>query len=297
MDDDVFNINNYPDLLALSREDQCARTNAAYTQQPPATQDSKHVDMVPDDLVDRMLATMQPVPPPAPVIKKDPEKRESRPWLLSTKRTLVKAGIKFYEGLDFTMDRNRNRSVRFSQIYRVFTEVFHNTILPNAIIAERSGVDVQLKDAYEALHYAMRHGKTAETKMHWDDFKKRLPDRDAWVYENVTYPFNFYVKGILQKDGKQTVIPEDNRTTLDEYRKKVIYKFVHLLKPMTYGSTPKLNILVNAFNGDRGIASLSYEELRNRFGVCNETVAAFKKWVKGRRETGRPDADFLVAER
>lgn len=274
MEEDIFDIENDPEMVALAKEAKDIQVPVSY-----------------------VMPTFQPIPEPAPVTKKEPEKRESRPWLLSTKRTLAKAGIRFYEGLDFTMDRSRNRSVRFNQIYRVFTEVFHNTILPNAIIAERAGVDVSVKDVYEALHYAMRNGKTEETRKHWDDFKKQLPNTDAWVYENVTYPFNFYVKGILQKDGQQTVIPEEKRTTLDEYREKVIGKFVHLLKPMTYGSTPKLNVLVNAFNGDRSIASLSYEELRERFGVCNETVAAFKKWVKGRRETGRPDADFLVAER
>lgn len=277
MEEDIFDMND-PEMQALAREAQGQTIPVSY-----------------------VMPTFQPVPAPAPVpapvIKKEPEKRESRPWLLSTKRTLAKAGIRFYEGLDFTMDRNRNRSVRFNQIYRVFTEVFHNTILPNAIIAERAGVDVQVKDVYAALHYAMRHRKSEATRKHWEDFKKQLPNTDAWVYENVTYPFNFYVKGILQKDGQQTVIPVDKRTTLDEYRENVIGKFVHLLKPMTYGSTPKLNVLVNAFNGDRGIASLSYEELRDRFGVSNDTVSAFKKWVQGRRETGRPDADFLVAER
>lgn len=278
MEEDIFDIENDPEMVALAKEAKDIQVPVPY-----------------------VMPAFQPIPSPAqepaPVTKKEPEKRESRPWLLSTKRTLAKAGIRFYEGLDFTMDRNRNRSVRFNQIYRVFTEVFHNTILPNAIIAERAGVDVQVKDVYAALHYAMRHGKTEETKKHWDDFKKQLPNTDTWVYENVTYPFNFYVKGILQKDGQQTVIPEDKRTTLDEYREKVIGKFVHLLKPMTYGSTPKLNVLVNAFNGDRSIASLSYDELRDRFGVSICTVAAFKKWVNGRRETGRPDADFLVKER
>lgn len=278
MEEDIFDIENDPEMVALAKEAKDIQVPVSY-----------------------VMPTFQPIPAPAqepaPVTKKEPEKRESRPWLLSTKRTLAKAGIRFYEGLDFTMDRSRNRSVRFNQIYRVFTEVFHNTILPNAIIAERAGVDVQVKDVYAALHYAMRHGKTEETKKHWDDFKKQLPNTDTWVYENVTYPFNFYVKGILQKDGQQTVIPEDKRTTLDEYREKVIGKFVHLLKPMTYGSTPKLNILVNAFNGDRSIASLSYDELRDRFGVSICTVAAFKKWVIGRRETGRPDADFLVTKR
>lgn len=278
MEEDIFDIENDPEMVALAKEAKDIQVPVPY-----------------------VMPAFQPIPAPAqepaPVTKKEPEKRESRPWLLSTKRTLAKAGIRFYEGLDFTMDRNRNRSVRFSQIYRVFTEVFHNTILPNAIIAERAGVDVQVKDVYAALHYAMRHGKTDETRKHWDDFKKQLPNTDTWVYENVTYPFNFYVKGILQKDGQQTVIPEDKRTTLDEYREKVIGKFVHLLKPMTYGSTPKLNVLVNAFNGDRSIASMSYEELRDRFGVSNNVVTAFRKWVKGRRETGRPDADFLVRER
>lgn len=274
MEEDIFDIENDPEMVALAKEAKDIQVPVSY-----------------------VMPAFQPIPAQVPLTKKEPEKRESRPWLLSTKRTLSKAGIRFYEGLDFTMDRNRNRSVRFSQIYRVFTEVFHNTILPNAIIAERAGVDVQVKDVYAALHYAMRHGKTEETKKHWDDFKKQLPNTDTWVYENVTYPFIFYVKGILQKDGQQTVIPEDKRTTLDEYREKVIGKFVHLLKPMTYGSTPKLNILVNAFNGDRSIASLSYDELRDRFGVSICTVAAFKKWVIGRRETGRPDADFLVTKR
>lgn len=274
MDEDIFDIENDPEMQELARQAKDIKVPVAY-----------------------VMPTFQPIPAPEPVTRKEPEKRESRPWLLSTRRTLVKAGIRFYEGLDFTMDRSRNRSVRFNQIYRVFTEVFHNTILPNAIIAERAGVDVQMKDVYAALHYAMRNGKTEETRRHWEEFKKRLPNADAWVYENVTYPFNFYVKGILQKDGQQAVIPEDKRTTLDEYLEKAIGKFVHLLKPMTYGSTPKLNVLVNAFDGDRGIASLSYDELRDRFGVSNGTVAAFKKWVKGRRETGRPDADFLVIER
>ena len=274
MEEDVFDIDNDPEMQELARQAKDIKVPVAYA-----------------------IPTFQPIPAQAPVTRKEPEKRESRPWLLSTRRTLVKAGIRFYEGLDFTMDRSRNRSVRFNQIYRVFTEVFHNTILPNAIIAERAGVEVSVKDVCEALHYAMRHGKTEETRKHWEEFKKRLPNADAWVYENVTYPFNFYVKGILQKDGQQTVIPEDKRTTLDEYREKAIGKFVHLLKPMTYGSTPKLNILVNAFDGDRGIASLSYEELRERFGVSMNVVSAFKKWVKGRRETGRPDADFLVTER
>lgn len=278
MEEDIFNFENDPEMVALAKEAKAISVPSPYA-----------------------MPTFQPIPTPAqehaPVTKKDPEKRESRPWLLSTKRTLAKAGIRFYEGPDFTMDRSRNRSVRFNQIYRVFTEVFHNTILPNAIIAERAGVDVSVNDVYAALHYAMRNCKTEETRKHWEDFKKQLPNADTWVYENVTYPFNFYVKGILQKDGKQTAIPEDKRTSLEEYREKVIGKYARLLKPMTYSSTPKLNILVNAFNGDRGIASLSYDELRDRFGVSMNVVSAFKKWVKGRRETGRQDADFMVMER
>lgn len=278
MEEDIFDIENDPEMVALAKEAKDIQVPVSY-----------------------VMPTFQPIPAPAqehaPVTKKDPEKREPRPWLLSTKRTLVKAGIRFYEGPDFTMDRSRNRSVRFNQIYRVFTEVFHNTILPNAIIAERAGVDVSVNDVYAALHYAMRNGKTGETRKHWEDFKKQLPNADTWVYENVTHPFNFYVKGILQKDGKQTAIPEDKRTSLEEYREKVIGKYARLLKPMTYGSTPKLNILVNAFNVDRSIASLSYDELRDRFGVSMNVVSAFKKWVKGRRETGRQDADFMVMER
>lgn len=278
MEEDIFNFENDPEMVALAKDAKAISIPFQYA-----------------------MPTFQPIqataPATVPETCKEPKKRESRPWLLSTKRTLVKAGIRFYEGLDFTMDRSRNRSVRFNQIYRVFTEVFHNTILPNAIIAESAGVDVSVNDVYAALHYAMRNGKTGETRKHWEDFKKQLQNADTWVYENVTYPFNFYVKGILQKDGKQTAIPEDKRTSLDEYREKVIGKYARLLKPMTYGSTPKLNILVNAFNGDRSIASLSYDELRDRFGVSMNVVSAFKKWVKGRRETGRPDADFMVMER
>lgn len=284
MEEDIFNFENDPEMVALAKEAKAISVPVPYA-----------------------MPTFQPIPATTPTTEtatatvtetcKEPEKRESRPWLLSTKRTLVKAGIRFYEGPDFTMDRSRNRSVRFNQIYRVFTEVFHNTILPNAIIAERAGVDVSVNDVYAALHYAMRNCKTEETRKHWEEFKKQLQNADTWVYENVTYPFNFYVKGILQKDGKQTAIPEDKRTSLEEYREKVIGKYARLLKPMTYGSTPKLNILVNVFNGDRSIASLSYDELRERFGVSMNVVSAFKKWVKGRRETGRQDADFTVMER
>lgn len=281
MDDDVFNLNNYPELLALSREDQGARVNAAYAQQPPATQDSKQVDMVPDDLVDRMLATMH--------VDKPKATRRPRPWLLSTHKTLVHYGMVYYEGIDFSFDsydraRKRNMAAEWKR-------VFYNIIVPNAIIATRRGCEVSADEALYALDFAMCVRRNPGDAIDWEHFKKSNEE-----CKKLHRRFDFYVNGVgLSRGGKKYMVPESRVFSLDDYVNKKIRKFMDNPPAFDYSSSPKLREIIELFDKRREIGSMTQRELCSRFGIQKKTATAFKQWIRERRESGRPDSEYGVS--
>lgn len=218
------------------------------------------------------------------------KKYETAPWLLSTRKTLTKAGIKFYDGYDYSYNRDSNRKVSKDHIYIVFTALMHNTVIPNAIIAERAGFEIDLeRDVYPAIRYAMRHRKSDAAVAAWDEMS-RSPE---WCERAVLNPINFYVKGVLH-DGR--VIPYESRISLDEYYTTKVAKFVRKKKVLRFGNTPVLNRMIDEYSKDRSIADLQYQELMERFGVSRCTVASFKKWVRERMESGRL-GDGIVSQR
>lgn len=270
MDEDVFNLNNYPELLALGRNTRGQAAPLSYITVP----------------------TPAPVQaPPSPIVKESKHKYEQAPWLLSTRRTLAKAGIKYYEGYDFSFNRDKGRRVSEKNIYAAFTAMFHNTIIPNAIIAERAGFTVDLKrDVYPAIKYAMRHRKLGDTEKNWESIART----GTWSEDNIRDPLNFYAKGIRKTVSGDVTIPEDERVSLEDYVRAQISKYKPKLKYMKFGNTPKLNVLIEAFTHEREIANMTYQELMGRFKVSNDTVSDFKKWVKGRRESGKEDEFFVI---
>lgn len=266
MEEDIFDIENDPEMVALAKEAKDIQVPVPY-----------------------VMPAFQPIPAPAP--KPAREKYEHSPWLLSTRRTLAKAGVKFYDGYDYSYNRDRNRSVSKEHIYWAFTALMHNTIIPNAIIAERAGFEVDLKrDVYPAIKYAMRHRKCEAAVAAWEELA-RTPN---WGEESILYPFNFYVKGILHKPEGDTVIPNDKRMSLREYFDSKVAKFVKSPKVLRFGNTPALNRIIGEYSKDRSIAELPYQELMDRFGVSRGTVSSFMKWVRERREAGRLDDGIVI---
>lgn len=222
------------------------------------------------------------------------KKYETAPWLLSTRKTLAKAGIDFYDGYDFSYDRDRGRHVKPENVGQAFTVLYHNTILPNSILAERAGYDVSFEnDVCPAIKYAMRHRKDKALLDAWT----ALARNHDWNEKNIYYPFFFYVKGILRKPEGERPIPPGERITLDKYLEGVSRRYHPNFKFMKFGNSPKLNMLIGAFTHEREIADMSYQELMERFKVSNDTVSDFKKWVKGRRESGKEDDQSFIMPR
>ena len=272
MDEDIFDMSD-PEMVALAKEAQGQTIPVSYiTITPPAPVQA----------------------PQAPIVNENKQKYEQAPWLLSTRRTLAKAGIKYYEGYDFTFNRDKGRRVSGKNIYAVFTAMFHNTIIPNAIIAERAGFAVDLKrDVYPAIKYAMRHRKMGDTEKNWES----VAQTGTWAEDNIRDPLNFYAKGIRKTVAGESVIPAEERISLEDYVKNQISKYKPNLKYMKFGKSPKLNMLIEAFTHEREIADMSYQELMERFKVSRGTVSEFKKWVKGRRESGKEDGQSFVITR
>lgn len=272
MEEDIFDMND-PEMQALAKEAQGHTIPVSYiTITPPAPVQA----------------------PQAPIVNESKQKYEQAPWLLSTRRTLAKAGIKYYEGYDFSYDRDKNRAVSSKNVYAAFTAMFHNVIIPNAIIAERAGFTVDLKrDVYPAIKYAMRHRKRGDAEKNWES----VAQTGTWAEDNIRDPLNFYAKGIRKTVSGDVTIPADERVSLEDYVKNQISKYKPNLKYMKFGKSPKLNMLIEAFTHERGIADMSYQDLMERFKVSRDTVSDFKKWVKGRRESGKEDAQSFVIPR
>lgn len=284
MDEDIFDMND-PEMQALAREAQGVRMNVVYVQQPPtaiaATQDSKQVDLVPDALVDTMLATMN--------VEKPKATRKPRPWLLSTHKTLVHYGMIYYEGIDFSFDsydraRKRNMAAEWKR-------VFYNIIVPNAIIAARRGCDVSADEALYALDFAMCVRRNQGDTMDWEYFKKNNEE-----CKKLHRRFDFYVNGVgLSKGGKKYRVPESKVFSLDDYVNKKIRKFMDNPPVFDYSFSPKLREILALFAERREIGSMTRRELCSRFGIQAKTAAMFMKWIRERRESGKPDCDYGVS--
>lgn len=219
------------------------------------------------------------------------------PYLLSTSATLAKTGLRYYEGKTFNYSHRHHRKYNEKNVYQVFNAVFHDIIIPNAIIARSAGYEVNLTDLHAAIKYAMLQSKSPESVEVWKNFLRS--HGDAWVMRNVDEPFAWYVLGIRTKeDGTRVVIPREEHYTLDKYLSDTdAGRFTTKNKPHGHASTPSLNRLVNEFSKDRTIAELTYKELVERFGVSRTTAKKFRDYLDQRREQGFTDGDFTVIPR
>ena len=161
--------------------------------------------------------------------------KQDLPYLLSTTKSLAKSKRYYYKGLNYLFNCKRNRDCYTERNVRInMTRMWHNIILPNAILCRESGFKPKFIDALDALNHAMKNGKTTRSMAMWKQICKdeaSLP-KDQQVVYKYRRSFYFYVLGLAaSKDGLLYSLPKKKIITLDDYNSK--------LSRFIYDSLPK----------------------------------------------------------
>lgn len=224
-----------------------------------------------------------------------------RPFLLSTADTLARFDILFYEGVDYTLDPRKHSDFGARNVARVFSYVYYDIILPNALIAKGMGFRVALEDVRFAVRYAMKTGKSEKAAAAWKDFITGNEDDPVKPTSRIFRSFNWYVNDLAWNEhtGKlaDLPLPPESRWTLRRYLDETpAGRFTRGLKRFVSPGTPSLNKLINAFADDRSVGALTTKEIMERFGVSKKVSTRFNKWLDQRRSLSIPD-EFLVIKR
>lgn len=156
--------------------------------------------------------------------------KQSLPFLLSTTKSLIKAKRYYYRYIDFQFNCKRNRDCYSERNVRInMTRMWHNIIIPNAILCRESGFIPTLQDALDALNHAMTHGKTPRSLAMWRQIcqdEAKLPDEQKVVYK-FRNSFFFYVLGKgRRKDGTIYCVPKAKVMSVEDYVKKEIINYI-----------------------------------------------------------------------
>ncbi len=206
-------------------------------------------------------------------------KRKPRHWLLSTSKTLSHFKIKGYCGKEFSYDRRWNKSPTQKSIFRLYTRVFHDIIIPNALIVKSAGKRVEFSDISAAIVFVMKNKKRTEA------WKKMIGGTTAndWLVKNAKENFEFYVHDKLRNGDK--FLPEKDRWTLEKYLEKTqAGRFTEKNKLLQLTYTPKVKLLIDEFLKKREIGSWSYKQIMDEYHVAKATVAKFFALLKERRK-------------
>ena len=260
-----------------------------------ACRDGKNIIFITQSEVDSVLAQIEALKAPtetnAPATQEVPSKeykRKPRHWLLSTSKTISHFKIRGYSGKNFSYDRNWNKSPTEKSIFRLYSRVFHDVIIPNALIAKSAGKTVEFDDVALAIGYVMTNPKRLKA---WKSLIGDTTDNE-WITNNALQNFNFYVYDRLRSSDK--LLPEKDRWTLDKYLEKTrAGKFTNNNEDFQWTASPKVKMLIDEFLKDRDIGNLTYKEIIDRFKVGRATVAKFFALLKERRKTCS-DYDFIT---
>lgn len=206
-------------------------------------------------------------------------KRKPRHWLLSTSKTLKHFKIKAFFGMDYTYDRRWNKSPTPKSIYRLFNRVYHDVIIPNALIAKGAGKRVELTDVLDAISFVMSSKKRSDA---WEKLIGGTSENE-WIVKNVQQSFEFYIHDKLKDSDK--FLPEKDRWTLHKYLEKTkAGRFTEENKLLQLTYTPKVKLLIDEFLKKREIGSWSYKQIMDEYHVAKATVAKFFALLKERRK-------------
>lgn len=172
------------------------------------------------------------------------------PFLLSTTKSLLKSKRFYYNGLDYRFICKRNRDCYSERNVRInMTRMWHNIIIPNAILCRESGFKPTFQDALDALNHAMVNGKTPRSLATWKQIcrdEAALPKEQQVVYK-YRRSFYYYVLGqAATKDGLLYNLPKSKVISRSDYTVKLIRFLEHSLPKQCSWYSPwnGLNLLV-----------------------------------------------------
>jgi hypothetical protein len=130
--------------------------------------------------------------------------------------------------------------------------MWHNVILPNAIIARKYGNPSTFSDAIEALNYAMSHGKTKRSLAAWDsvcEAERKISGQPESIVCKFRRSFYYYAMGMAaNKDGQLYKLPKSKVMSLTAYvQLPAVRKFIYRKIEFWYCPWRDLNMLVDAF--------------------------------------------------
>lgn len=147
------------------------------------------------------------------------------PYLLSTARTLARCGQYYYNYLDFKFNCRRNKEYHSETHCRTnVNRMWHNIIVPNAIIALKYGKPATIEDATEALNYAMTNAKTQTAIDAWKAViaTENAKPKEERLSATLAKSFWYYGRGMAaNKDGCLYMLPKGKRVDLKAYVKRI----------------------------------------------------------------------------
>lgn len=217
-----------------------------------------------------------------------------KPYLLSTTATLRRFKILDYDGYDFTLKPGRRRSYTAKAVPKLVLENLYGIIIPNAIVAKRSGKYVEWKDIMVALQYSMTHGKAKGSTEAWQEFFKTR--KEDWFPDHVRRPVHFFALDIPWNGKKKQFsterLPGCRRWTIERFVREKMD--VSKLKPYGNRKTPALNELISAYAADRSVAEYTTAEFKERFRCSNRTITKFKAYLKERETRGMYSSSLVL---
>ena len=156
--------------------------------------------------------------------------KQALPYLLSTTKTLMHCKRYYYTERDYQFNSKRNRDCYSERNVRInMTRMWHNIIIPNAILCRESGVKPPFEDLLAALNYAMINGKTQRSLAMWRQIcqtEANLPKEQTVAYKYLR-SYYFYVLGrAVSKDGLWYNLPKKKVIDLDTYTYNTIRRFL-----------------------------------------------------------------------
>ena len=202
--------------------------------------------------------------------------RKALPYLLSTTKTLARCELYYYDSYDFKFSCRKNREYESDKHCRTnITRVWHNIVIPNAIIARDSGHPSTIKDALEALNYAMRNGKSQcaiDAYKRVIEEEKTKPEEER-IWFGLNRSFYYYGLGMAAtKDKTLIYLPKSKRCPLDLYISR-IRKYKRSLDKMWRCPWTDLNRIINACKHWDDETNAKFDELNAKVNeLCRDYV-------------------------
>lgn len=209
--------------------------------------------------------------------------KQSLPYLLSTTKTLIRCKQYYYTDFDYRFNCKRNRDCYTEHNVRAnVTRMWHNVIIPNAILCRQYGHPATFREAIDALNYAMSHGKTDRSLKAWNavcEAERKIAGQPESIVHKFRSSFYFYALGMaVNKDGLVYNLPKSKVMDLDTYRRlPSVRKYIWNRLEIWYCPWRDLNMLVDAWRHHQ-------DKYCERIKTLNDTIEELEDRMRGSLE-------------